>query len=141
MAHNHPGWALASVTGRPGFCHCSPCTGPSRVSVCLNNAPGPGKVRGGRPRTDSPPLRGYDVLMPRRRHTPLPIEVWALVAGAFAVALGYGVVAPAIPQYAHAFGVSNAAASGIVSAFALMRLVGAPLALSLIHISEPTRPY
>lgn len=66
--------------------------------------------------------------MPRRRHTPLPVEVWALVAGAFAVALGYGVVAPAIPQYAHAFGVSNAAASGIVSAFALMRLVGAPLA-------------
>lgn len=64
----------------------------------------------------------------RRNRTPLPVEVWALVAGAFAVALGYGVVAPAIPQYAHAFGVSNAAASGIVSAFALMRLVGAPLA-------------
>ncbi|MEY8567324.1 MFS transporter [Corynebacteriaceae bacterium 7-707] len=64
----------------------------------------------------------------RSRRTPLPFEVWALVAGAFAVALGYGVVAPAIPQYAHAFGVSNAAASGIVSAFALMRLVGAPLA-------------
>lgn len=66
--------------------------------------------------------------MPRPPRTPLPVEVWALVAGAFAVALGYGVVAPAIPQYAHAFGVSNAAASGIVSAFALMRLVGAPLA-------------
>lgn len=64
----------------------------------------------------------------RRNRTPLPVEVWALVAGAFAVALGYGVVAPAIPQYAHAFGVSNAAASGIVSAFALMRLIGAPLA-------------
>lgn len=54
--------------------------------------------------------------------------MWALVAGGFTVALGYGVVAPAIPQYAHAFGVSNFAASGIVSAFALMRLVSAPLA-------------
>lgn len=60
--------------------------------------------------------------------TRLPFEVWALVAGAFAVALGYGVVAPAIPQYAREFGVSNLAASGIVSAFALMRLVSAPLA-------------
>lgn len=58
----------------------------------------------------------------------LPFEVWALVAGGFSVALGYGVVAPAIPQYAHAFGVSNFAASAIVSAFALMRLVSAPFA-------------
>ena len=54
--------------------------------------------------------------------------MWALVAGGFAVALGYGVVAPAIPQFALEFGVSNFAASAIVSAFALMRLVSAPLA-------------
>lgn len=59
--------------------------------------------------------------------TPLPFEVWALVAGGFCVALGYGVVAPAIPQYASTFGVSALAASAIVSAFALMRLAGAPL--------------
>lgn len=58
----------------------------------------------------------------------LPFEIWALVAGSFAVALGYGVVAPAIPQFALAFGVSNFAASAIVSAFALMRLVSAPFA-------------
>ena len=66
--------------------------------------------------------------MPRDSKTRLPFEVWALVAGGFTVALGYGVVAPAIPQYAHAFGVSNLAASAIVSAFALMRLLSAPLA-------------
>jgi len=60
--------------------------------------------------------------------TRLPFEVWALVAGGFAVALGYGVVAPAIPQFALEFRVSNFAASAIVSAFALMRLVSAPLA-------------
>lgn len=58
----------------------------------------------------------------------IPFEVWALVAGGFAVALGYGVVAPAIPQFAKEFGVSNLAASAIVSAFALMRLVSAPFA-------------
>lgn len=58
----------------------------------------------------------------------LPFEVWALVAGGFTVALGYGVVAPAIPQFALEFEVSTFAASAIVSAFALMRLVGAPLA-------------
>ncbi|PRI11958.1 MFS transporter [Leucobacter massiliensis] len=60
--------------------------------------------------------------------TRLPFEVWALVAGGFTVALGYGVVAPAIPQFALEFGVSNFAASAIVSAFALMRLLSAPLA-------------
>ena len=58
----------------------------------------------------------------------LPFEVWALVAGGFTVALGYGVVAPAIPQFALEFGVSTFAASAIVSAFALMRLLSAPLA-------------
>ena len=66
--------------------------------------------------------------MRTRSSSRLPFEVWALVAGGFAVALGYGVVAPAIPPFSLEFGVSNFAASAIVSAFALMRLVGAPLA-------------
>ena len=66
---------------------------------------------------------------PERAHRErLPFEVWALVLGGFTVALGYGVVAPVIPQFALEFGVSTFAASAIVSAFALMRLVGAPLA-------------
>lgn len=67
-----------------------------------------------------------DPTSPRRIR--LPFEVWALVAGGFTVALGYGVVAPAIPQFALEFQVSNFAASAIVSAFALMRLAGAPIA-------------
>lgn len=66
--------------------------------------------------------------MSKNRRSKLPFEVWALVAGGFTVALGYGVVAPAIPQFAKAFDVSNLAASAIVSAFALMRLVSAPFA-------------
>ncbi|MFC7765522.1 MFS transporter [Leucobacter soli] len=63
----------------------------------------------------------------RPERVKLPFEVWALVAGGFAVALGYGVVAPAIPQFALEFGVNAFAASAIVSAFALMRIVGAPV--------------
>lgn len=71
----------------------------------------------------------------------MPFEVWALVAGSLAVALGYGVVAPVIPQYAQAFGVSNFAASGIVSAFALMRVAGAPIAGRMINRFGERRGY
>lgn len=42
------------------------------------------------------------------------------------VALGYGVVAPVLPQYARHFGVSISAATFVITAFAVMRLVGAP---------------
>ena len=55
-----------------------------------------------------------------------------LSAVAFSVALGFGIVAPAIPLFAKHFGVNNAEASSVVSAFALMRLVGAPFAGRLV---------
>ena len=42
------------------------------------------------------------------------------------IALGYGVVAPVLPQYARNFGVSISAATFVITAFALMRLVAAP---------------
>jgi MFS family permease len=42
---------------------------------------------------------------------------------AFCVALGFGVVAPAIPLFATEFGVDATAAGAVVSAFALMRFV------------------
>lgn len=58
----------------------------------------------------------------------LPFEVWALVAGGFTIALGYGVVAPVLPQFAREFGVSNLQATAVISSFALMRLVFAPVA-------------
>lgn len=51
-----------------------------------------------------------------------------LAAVAFAVAVGFGIVAPALPVYAHTFGVGRAAAAAVVSVFALVRLVCAPLA-------------
>ena len=55
----------------------------------------------------------------------LPREVGVLTAVAFAVAVGFGVVAPAIPVYAREFGVGRTAAGAVISAFAFMRLVSA----------------
>jgi MFS family permease len=63
----------------------------------------------------------------------LPAEVRALVVVAFMVALGYGVVAPAIPLFARQFGVSKAAAAAVISAFALMRLATAPFVGRLVN--------
>jgi DHA1 family multidrug resistance protein-like MFS transporter len=55
----------------------------------------------------------------------LPREVAVLTAVSFTVALGYGIVAPAIPEFARQFGVSIAEAASVVSAFALVRVAGA----------------
>lgn len=50
-----------------------------------------------------------------------------LTGAAFIVAIGYGVVAPALPVFARSFDVSVTAASAIVSVFAISRVVFAPL--------------
>lgn len=57
---------------------------------------------------------------------PIPQEIWVLVAAAFLIALGYGLIAPIIPQFAVSFGVPMAAAAAVVSVFSAARLVGAP---------------
>jgi MFS family permease len=67
----------------------------------------------------------------KRRPSPaglfkeLPREVAILSSVSFTVALGYGIVAPSIPAFARQFGVSTTAAASVISAFALMRIVGA----------------
>ncbi|MDG4664567.1 MFS transporter [Mycobacterium sp. 236(2023)] len=71
----------------------------------------------------------------------LPREVWVLVAANVVVALGYGVVAPVLPQYARHFGVSISAATFIITAFAVMRLVGAPPAGFLVQKLGERRVY
>ena len=58
-----------------------------------------------------------------RMATELPADVWAMCGVAFCVALGFGVVAPAIPLFASEFGVDATAAGAVVSAFALMRFL------------------
>src|SRR3954465_13054317 len=49
------------------------------------------------------------------------------------VAPAFGLVAPPLPLFAREFGVGNAAAGAVVSAFALMRLVMAPFVGRLGH--------
>lgn len=55
-----------------------------------------------------------------------------LVASAFVIAVGYGIVAPVLPAYARSFDVGIAAASIVVSAFAFFRLVFAPAGGALV---------
>ena len=58
----------------------------------------------------------------------LPNEVAVIALIAFFVAIGFGIVAPAIPVFAKSFGVSAFAASSVVSVFAFMRFASAPIA-------------
>jgi MFS transporter, DHA1 family, multidrug resistance protein len=68
-----------------------------------------------------------------RQWRGLPPEVRALVGVAFMVALGFGLVAPALPLFARQFGVGKAAAGAVVSAFAFMRLATAPFVGRLVN--------
>ncbi len=70
------------------------------------------------------------------RRTPLleglPKEVAVLSAVAFFVAIGFGILAPALPIFAKTFDVTALQASAVISVFALMRLVFAPVAGVLV---------
>ena len=70
------------------------------------------------------------------RRTPLleglPREVAVLSAVAFCVALGFGILAPALPVFARTFDVSALEASAVISVFALVRFVTSPLAGALV---------
>nr|WP_137724363.1 MFS transporter [Prescottella subtropica] len=63
----------------------------------------------------------------------LPKEIWVLVVAAFIVAVGFGIVAPVLPQFARSFDVGVTAASAVISAFALMRLLFAPMSGTLVQ--------
>jgi MFS family permease len=62
----------------------------------------------------------------------LPREVWVLVVVNFVIALGFGIVAPALPAFARSFNVSVTAAAIVISAFAFMRLAFAPASGKLV---------
>jgi MFS family permease len=70
------------------------------------------------------------------RRTPLlaglPREVAVLSAIAFCVALGFGILAPALPVFAREFGVSALEASAVISVFALVRFLTSPLSGALV---------
>ncbi len=62
----------------------------------------------------------------------IPREIRVLVAAAFVIAIGFGLVSPVLPAYARSFDVGVAAASLVVSAFAFFRLVFAPVGGALV---------
>ena len=62
----------------------------------------------------------------------LPVEVTAVSAVAFCVALGFGIVGPVLPAFAREFNVTAAMAGLVVSGFAFMRLIAAPPAAWLL---------
>ncbi|OFV73206.1 MFS transporter [Rhodococcus erythropolis] len=69
----------------------------------------------------------------KTRAAKLPQEIWVLVAASFVIALGFGLVAPALPQFARSFDVSVTAATIVISSFAFMRLVFAPMSGTLVQ--------
>lgn len=72
---------------------------------------------------------------------PIPREIKVLIAAAFAIAIGYGLVAPVLPQYAASFGVGVAAASAVISAFAFCRLIFAPVGGRILDSIGERRTY
>jgi len=66
------------------------------------------------------------VLSAPKAQVRLPREVWVLIGANVVIALGYGVVAPVLPELARHFGVSISAATFVITAFAAMRLCAAP---------------
>jgi MFS family permease len=56
----------------------------------------------------------------------IPREIWVLVASAFVIAIGFGLITPVLPQFAQSFDVGATASSVVVSVFAFFRLVFAP---------------
>ncbi len=68
--------------------------------------------------------------LPRER---LPAEIRVLVGAEFVVAVGYGIVAPALPEFARSFDVGVTAAAAVVSGFAVFRLLFAPVSGRLLH--------
>jgi MFS family permease len=67
------------------------------------------------------------------RTKPLPREVWILSWANIMIALGYGVVAPAMPHLARRFGVSIEAVMFLVTVFSLSRLCFAPVSGALVQ--------
>ncbi|MBO0874287.1 MAG: MFS transporter [Pseudonocardia sp.] len=71
----------------------------------------------------------------------MPREIWVLVGAAFLVAVGFGLVAPALPTFARSFDVGIAAASAVISAFSVFRLGFAPVSGRLVTVLGERRVF
>ena len=75
------------------------------------------------------------------RTKPLPREVWILSWANIMIALGYGVISPAMPSFARTFGVSIEAVTFLVTVFSLSRLCFAPVSGLLVQRLGERRIY
>lgn len=71
----------------------------------------------------------------------IPAELKVLIGSAFIIAIGFGIVAPILPQYTADFGVSALAVSAVVSAFGLFRVLFAPVSGRLVRWLGETPVY
>ncbi|MDO5032005.1 MFS transporter [Corynebacterium sp.] len=71
----------------------------------------------------------------------IPREIWVMVTAAFIIALGYGLIAPLLPQFIVSFDVSMAAAGLVVSIFSASRLIFAPAAGHFVNSLGSRRVY
>lgn len=91
-------------------------------------------------------LTGWDTVNGDMKNTAapqvkIPREIWVMVTAGFIIALGYGLIAPLLPQFIVSFDVSMAAAGLVVSVFSASRLVFAPAAGFLIDRVGTRRVY
>ena len=77
----------------------------------------------------------------RSSRVPLPREIKVLVAAAFIIAIGFGIIAPLLPQYAATFDASAVGVAAVVSAFGLTRLLFAPVSGKLTNRLGETPVY
>ena len=82
---------------------------------------------------------------PPAARVPLPPEIKVMVAAAFVIAIGFGIIAPLLPQYAEMFASNFAnpatAVAAVVSAFGLTRLLFAPVSGRLTNRLGETPVY
>lgn len=88
-----------------------------------------------------PPAAGSRTNRAAKKLPPLPADIWVLVSAAFIVAIGYGIIAPILPQFAASFDLGVTAASIVVSSFALFRLLFAPAGGRLVDRLGERRVY
>ncbi|RPA65892.1 MFS transporter [Gordonia oryzae] len=71
----------------------------------------------------------------------IPRGIWVLLSANVVIALGFGLIAPALPSFARSFDVGYTAVSAVVSAFAVMRLLFAPATGRLVTLLGARRIY
>ncbi|GAA1481524.1 MFS transporter [Gordonia sinesedis] len=71
----------------------------------------------------------------------IPRGIWVLLSANVVIALGFGLIAPALPSFARSFDVGYTAVSAVISAFAVMRLIFAPASGRLVTVLGERRVY